>query len=428
MKRVLLFLFLFTAANYALQHSGIDVKSEKQKLTLAASAEEVGFSSERLKRIDDFFNLAISKKILPHVQAFIARHGKIVYSKSFGYKDVEKNIPLKNEDIFRQASQTKAITTTAMMILFEEGRIALTDPVSKYIPAFKNVKVQKKQGTDYSEANLEGCKTEITIHHLLTHTSGIPYWWDPNVFKIVASPGYTMENVSLEEVINEMAKMPLVHQPGAGLSYGYNLDVAGRIVEIVSGMKLDEFFRKRILDPLDMKDTYLYLPKEKENRLVALYEINKTNETYKLSSDDLFSNYSVKGAKSFLSGGAGSVGTIEDYAKLCQMFLNGGSYNNNQIISPKSVEMMTRNHVEGLPLWATGNQFGLGFEIMTEKGLQNILGTPGSYKWGGAFGTEYVIDPKEDLVMIFYTNIRPFEGKVDFLNKFRTLVYQALIK
>lgn len=428
MKKFLLILFLFTASTYPFQITGNQENKEKQKLTRAAAPEEVGFSSERLSRIDDFFNSAIKNKTLPHVQAIIARHGKIVYLKSFGFKDAEKNIPLKDDDIFRQASQTKAITTTAMMILFEEGKIALTDPVSKYIPSFKNVKVQKKQGTDYSDENLEDCKTEITIHHLLTHTSGIPYWWDPNVFKIVASPGYTMENVSLEEVINEMAKMPLVHQPGTALSYGYNLDVAGRIVEVASGMKLDEFFKKRILDPLDMKDTYFYLPEDKSGRLVTLYEINKTCETYKISSDDLFCNYSVKGAKSFLSGGAGTVGTIEDYAKLCQMFLNGGSYNGKQIISPKSVEMMARNHVEGLPLWATGNQFGLGFEIMTEKGLQKILGTPGSYKWGGAFGTEYVIDPKEDLVMIFYSNIRPFEGKVDFLNKFRTLVYQALIK
>lgn len=427
MKRVLLLFLLFGTTAIFASVSGDETNSSKQNLKPAATPEEVGFSSERLTRIDKYFSELIENNKLPHAQAFIARRGKVVYFKSFGLKDNEKKTPLQNSDIFRLASQTKAITTTALMILFEEAKVNLSDPVYKYIPAFKDVKVQIKSGTDYSTANLEDLKNPITIHHLLSHTSGIPYWWDPNVFKIIISPGYSFDNVTIEEVINEMAKMPLAHQPGATLTYGYNLDVVGRIIEIASGMKLDEFFKKRIFEPLEMNDTYFYLPQDKANRLVTLSAKEKENEPAVTSNDDLFCNYSVKGARSFLSGGAGLVGPLEDYAKFCQMLLNGGSYNNVQIISPKSVELMTRNHVGALPLGDTGNQFGFGFEIMTEKGLQNILGTPGSYKWGGAFSTEYVIDPKEDLVMIFYCNVRPLAGKVEILNKYRTLVYQALI-
>lgn len=427
MKRFLLIFLLIVTSAIFVAAQGDEAKSSKQNFKQAATPEEVGFSSERLTRIDNYFSELIESSKLPHAQAFIARHGKVVYFKSFGLKDNEKKTHLQNSDIFRLASQTKAITTTALMILFEEAKVNLSDPVYKYIPAFKDVKAQIKSGTDYLPANLEDLKKPITIHHLLTHTSGIPYWWDPNVFKIIISPGYTFDSVTLEDVINEMAKMPLVHQPGAALTYGYNLDVVGRIIEVASGMKLDEFIRKRIFEPLGMNDTYFYLPQEKAGRLVTLSAKEKENEAAVTSNEDLFCNYSVKGARTFLSGGAGLVGPLEDYAKFCQMLLNGGSYNNKQIISPKSVEMMTRNHVGSLPLGETGNQFGFGFEIMTEKGLQNILGTPGSYKWGGAFSTEYVIDPKEDLVMIFYCNVRPLAGKVEILNKYRTLVYQALI-
>ncbi|MDP3582324.1 MAG: serine hydrolase domain-containing protein, partial [Ignavibacteria bacterium] len=365
MKRFLLLFLLFGTTAIFAASRGDETKSARQNLKQTAAPEDVGFSSERLTRVDKYFSELIESNKLPHAQAFIARHGKVVYFKSFGLKDNEKKIPLQNSDIFRLASQSKAITTTALMILFEEAKVNLNDPVYKYIPAFKDVKVQIKSGTDYSTANLEDLRKPITIHHLLTHTSGIPYWWDPNVFKIIISPGYTFDNVTLEEVINEMAKMPLAHQPEAALTYGYNLDVVGRIIEVASGMKLDEFFKKRIFEPLGMNDTYFYLPQEKANRLANLSAKEKENEPAVTSNDDLFCNYSVKGARSFLSGGAGLVGPLEDYAKFCQMLLNGGSYNNKQIISPKSVETMTRNHVGALPLGDTGNQFGFGFEIMT---------------------------------------------------------------
>jgi CubicO group peptidase (beta-lactamase class C family) len=402
--------------------------STPQSFIKPGTPEKAGFSSERLKRIDEFFEFGIKNNIVPHSQCLIVRNGQIVYFKSFGWKDAENKILLKNDDIFRLASQTKAITTIGMMILFEKGLINLNDPVSKYIPAFKDIMVQKKQNNDFSESNLEKAEKPITIHHLLTHTSGIPYYYDPKYFSSVTSPGMTMNDVTLEQFINEITQMPLVHQPGEALTYGYNLDIIGFLIEKISGTKLDEFLRKNIFDPLGIKDIHFYLPENKAGRLVNLYEKERADGPISKSKNDLFTNYPVKGAKKFLSGGAGLNGTIEDYAKICQMLLNGGSFNGVQILSPKSIEMMCVNQVGALPLWDTGNHFGLGFEIMTEKGLTNLLGTAGSYKWGGMFGTEYVIDPKENLFMIFYSNVYPFADKTEILNKFRVLVYQAMIK
>lgn len=399
-----------------------------QSFSKPTRAEEVGFSTERLKRIDDFFEKSINEKSIPHAQCLIVRNGKIVYFKSFGWKDVEKKILLRNDDIFRLASQTKAVTTIALMMLYEKGLISLDDPVYKYIPGFKDVMVQKAANNDYSLSNLEKLTKPFTIHHLLTHTSGIPYYFDPKYFPIVTSPGMTMNDVTLEMFINEIVKMPLAHQPGEALSYGYNLDVVGYIIEKVSGMNLNDFFRKYIFEPLGINDLHFYLPELKSERLVNLYVKENSNGPIEKSDNELFSNYPIKGSKRFLSGGAGLVGTIEDYAKICQLLLNGGSFNGIQILSPKSIQLMTTNHVGDLPLWDTGNQFGLGFEIMTESGLANLIGSIGSYKWGGMFGTEYVIDPKENLFMIFYSNVYPFADKTDFLNKFRVLVYQALIE
>lgn len=414
---VLLMVFIFM----------IQAQNKNSTFKYYAKPEDAGFSSERLKRIDNFMNDAISKKILPHSQAIIVRHGRIVYFKSFGKKSFSKNEDLKNSDIFRLASQTKAVTTVAFMILFEEGKVNLNDPVWHFIPGFKDVKVMKDPNGGYGENNLEKCQTEITIRHLLNHTSGIPYWYDSKVFTSLTSPGITFNDVSLETVVTEMAKMPLLHQPEKALTYGYNLDVLGYIIEKVSGMSLNDFFAKKIFQPLGMKDTYFYLPQEKENRLVTLFDRETVNSPVTESKDDLFCNFPVKGAKKFYSGGAGLVGTIEDYAKFCQMLLNNGSFNKVQIISPKTIELLTRNQVDDLPLWDTGNRFGYGFEIMTDKGLQNLLGSSGSYKWGGAYGTEYVIDPKEDMFIIFYSNVRPFADKTEILNKYRVLAYQALI-
>jgi Beta-lactamase class C and other penicillin binding proteins len=400
--------------------------SSDNLLTAAKEPEEAGFSGERLNRIDAYLKKNIENGILPHAQAFIARHGKIIYNKSFGWKDVDKKIALQDSDIFRLASQTKAITSTALMMLYEEGKFLLDDPVSKYIPEFKNPKVKNNLSDNAYSINPPNLRSEITIRNLLSHTSGIPYY-ESSVFDNMTI-GLTMEDKTLAEEIHKLAKLPLDHKPGTGFTYGYSVDVIGYLVELFSGMSLNDFFKKRIFEPLGMNDTYFYLPDDKADRLVTLYEKENSQSKLKVSSDNLFQNYPVKGAKKFYSGGAGLSGTLKDYAKFCQMLLNKGTYNGKEYLSAKTVELMTVNHIGDLKLWDSGNKFGLGFEIITDEGLKNVLGSAGSYKWGGAFGTEYIIDPKEDMVLIFYCNVMPFEEKTEILNKYRILVYQDLNK
>jgi CubicO group peptidase (beta-lactamase class C family) len=389
-------------------------------------SDSLGFSAQRLAKIDKFFLDCIEQGILPNAQAYISRHGKTVYSKSFGYSNIKNKTPLDSDAVYRLASQTKAITTTAMMMLFEDGKFLLDDPVYKYIPQYKTPAYTRKYSENKSSINPPALDGEITIRNLLTHTSGIPYYEQSKFNKVMT--GLTFNNETISTIVPELAKLPLDHKPGTYFTYGYGLDVIGYLIEKFSGMPLDEFFRKRIFEPIGMPDTYFYLPQDKAARLVPLYEKDSVLSSLKLSQDDLLQNYSVKGARTYFSGGAGLVGTLKDYAKFCQMLLNKGCYNGTQFLSPRTVEMMTTNQIGDLRLWDTGNKFGLGFEIMTEESLKNILGSVGSYKWGGMFGTEYIIDPKEDMVLIFYSNVYPFEEKAELMNKFRNLVYQALIK
>lgn len=401
-------------------------KIASKELEPSKSAEEAGFSGERLTRIDNFINKCIEDGTLPHAQVFVARHGKVVLNKCFGWKNIEQKIKSGNSDIYRWASQTKGITSVALMMLFEEGLFRLDDPVSKYISEFKNPKISKNTPENAYSINPPGFNSEITIRNLLSHTSGIPYY-DSKTFDNMTI-GLTLEEKTIAGEIPIMAKLPLDHKPGTGFTYGYSVDVAGRLIEIFSGMNLNEFFNKRIFEPLGMQDTYFYLPENKAARLITLYQKEYANSPIKISGDELFKNYPVKGAKKFYSGGAGLVGPLEDYAKFCQMLLNKGSYNGKQLLSAKTVELMSVNQIGDLKVWDSGNKFGLGFEIMTEEGLKNILGSVGSYKWGGAFGTEYIVDPKEDMILIFYCNVMPFEQKTEILDKYRNLVYQALIK
>jgi CubicO group peptidase (beta-lactamase class C family) len=413
---------LFISVNYP-QNKAVN-NTFTHELSQCSSPEEAGFSSERLKRIDRFFESQIKNGMLPHAQVFIARHGKIVLHKSYGWKNIAKKEALQNSDIFRLASQTKAVTTVALMTLYEEGAFRLDDPVSDYIPEFKNPKVAKEQPADAYSINPPKLKSEITIRNLLSHTSGIPYY-DYKIFDNMAT-GLTMEDKTLAMEIPKLAALPLEHRPGTGFTYGYSLDVCGYLIEKLSGMSLNEYFTKKIFEPLGMKDTYFYLPEDKADRLITLYKKDNASSAIEPSTETIYCDYPVKGAKKFYSGGAGLVGPIEDYAKLCQMLLNKGIYNGKRILSPKTVELMTVNQIGELKVWDSGNKFGLGFEIMTDEGLKNILGSVGSYKWGGMFGTEYIIDPKEDMTLIFYCNLVTSGLITETLNKYRNLVYQAL--
>ncbi len=396
--------------------------------------EVAGVSSERLARIDSNISQWVSQGKTNGAVALIVRNGKVVYHKAFGFDDLQKTKPLRKDDIFRIASQTKAITSVAVMMLYEEGKFLLDDPLSRYLPEFaKPVVLDSFIARDTSYTTVPA-KSEITIRQLLTHTAGIGYAQigSREANAIYAKAGITAgigveEGRLLATDMKKLGKLPLLHQPGTKWTYGLNTDVLGYLVEVVSGMPLDEFFRKRIFEPLGMKDTYFYLPASKYNRLVSLYrEVNGRLEKSEsvIDQNGPFHIDYPKTKGSYFSGGAGLSSTAVDYAVFLQMLLNGGEYNGKRLLARNTVRMMITDQ-EG-ELEKLGNKkFGLGFDITTEKGAA-LLPTPaGVFEWGGAFATTYWADPKEKLIGIIY---RQLWGTThwDAANKFKVLVYQAL--
>lgn len=398
-----------------------------QQFSAAKSPEEVGFSAERLKRLDNLLQGFVDQGIAPNALSFVARKGKIVHYKAFGYRHLASKTPLKPDDIFRIASQSKAVTTTALMMLWEEGKFMLSDPLSKYIPAFKQPKVLVNHDTQTLMYTTRPAKSEITIGQLLTHTAGIPYEHPLEKRPEMAVPYFnSVENESLASVVERIAARPLLHDPGERFTYGLNTDVAGRLVEILSGMSLDEYFSRYIFEPLGMKDTYFYLPAEKAGRLVELYSKGSAAVSLSVHENNTYRNYATSGARTYFSGGAGLVSTAEDYAKLCQMLLNQGMFNGRRLLGRKTVEMMTRNQIGDLDVWDRGDKFGLGFQIFTPKSNYGGAGSIGAYMWGGMYCSEFTIDPHEDLILLVFTNVHPYAHYGDFVKKFRDLVYQAL--
>jgi CubicO group peptidase (beta-lactamase class C family) len=395
-----------------------------QKFSVAQTPEMVGFSSTRLARIDSLLNKFTKDNTMPNAVTFIARNGQIVHYKAYGYSNIEKKQALKTTDIFRMASQTKAITSVALMMMYEEGKFLLDDPISNYIPEFKNLQVIVNINDKDSSYTSRPAKREITIRDLLSQSSGIPY--GNKIYSKEKIPAVnSLENEKIGSVVKRLAKLPISHDPGEAFTYGLNTDVLGYLVEILSGMPLDKYFQTKIFMPLGMNDTYFYLPDSKRNRLVNLYAKDSLTGSLYLSKNIANQTYPYSGAKVYFSGGAGLVGPIEDYAKFCQMLLNGGSFNGKQILGRKTIDLMTTNQIGEKEVWDTGDKFGLGFEITTEKGSAKIGGSIGTYGWGGMYSTDYKIDPKEDLIFLIYTNAYPFPNP-DINKRFRALVYQAL--
>jgi CubicO group peptidase (beta-lactamase class C family) len=390
-----------------------------------------GLSATRLARIDTLLTESIDKGYFAGAVAFIARNDKAVYEKAFGFSDLISKTPMTTDAIFRIASQTKAITSTAIMILFEQGKLLLDDPVSLYIPEFANTQVVATYNPSDTSYTAVPAIREPTIRDLLTHTSGIDYAviGSEQMRAIYAKAGIPVgfENrpLVLGDYMKKLATLPLVHQPGESFTYGLNSDVLGYIVEIVSGQPFDKFLRDNLFVPLDMKDTYFYLPAEKHSRLVAVSTENEEHLVVPMAepvSAGVNVNYPlVEGT--YFSGGAGLSSTIRDYASFLQMLLNGGVYNGKRILSRRTVDLMTSNQIGDLMV---GNdKFGLGFEITTEKG-QSILGVSvGSFAWGGFFGTTYWADPKEKMVCLLFLQQFPLSHG-DAESKFKALVYASL--
>jgi CubicO group peptidase (beta-lactamase class C family) len=396
-----------------------------------ASPQEAGMSAERISRIDRMCSEAVGEGNLPGIVALVVRDGKIVLWKAYGMADNEKGRELKRDDIFRIASQTKAVTATAVMMLWEEGKFQLDDPVSKYIPEFKNTQVLNT--FRYSDTTWTGVpvKSPITIRHLLTHTSGIGYGMidgDERMRMIYHKAGiidaFTAENVTIEENIKKLAALPLHHQPGEAYTYGEGLDVLGYLIEIVSGMPFDEFLKTRIFDPLGMNDTRFYFPENYAGRFVAVQH-NKDGKWQKYPESLFDTDYPVKGAKRFFSGGAGLSSTARDYAVFLQMYLNGGEYNGVRLLSRTPVRSIMGNHAGDL--WGGNDRhYGLAFGVLTEGGEnRGGQGSTGTFDWGGYFNTQYFADPQENVIGIL---MKQTQGQVNDQTgwKFRQLVFQAI--
>ncbi len=396
-----------------------------------AAPDSVKVSEKRLVRIDKMLQQSIDSGWISGAVGFIVRDGKIIYNKSFGVKDLETKMPMLSDDIFRIASQTKAITSIGLMMLYEEGKFLLDDPISKYIPEFHNPTVLDKYNEKDSTYSTIPAKREITIRDLLTHTSGIDYAQigSDNMRAIYAKAGipagFVSEKILLADKIRILGKMPLVHQPGERFTYGLNVDVLGYLIEILSGESLDQYFRNHIFVPLGMNDTYFYLPSSKAKRLVKVVTENQnhhlTNVPENVTGFGSFNYPLVNGT--YYSGGAGLSSTVKDYAIFLQMLLNKGEYNGKRLLSRRTVELITSNQIGELNLGR--DKFGLGFEITTEYGQARLGITKGSFSWGGFFGTIYWADPKERLVCLMFIQQFPLSHS-EIQDKFRTLVYQAL--
>lgn len=416
---------------YCLLISLVVFSQKKSTALQSASPESAGVSSERLKRIDQNIENWMKDGRLNGTVALITRNGKIVYNKAFGFDDLEKKVPMKTDMIFRIASQTKAVTSVAVMILYEEGKFLLDDPLSRYIPEYAKPQVLDVFNERDSSFTTKPARREVTIRDLLTHTSGIGYAQigskEANAIyanhKIISGIGAD-SGLVLATTMKKLGSLPLMHQPGEKWTYGLNTDVLGYLVEVVSGMSLADFFQQRIFEPLGMKDTYFYLPIEKHNRLVHLYQEKDRKLTAAAASSNgkLTQDYPITRG-TYYSGGAGLSSTTLDYAIFLQMLLNGGEYNGKRILARNTVRMMTTNQIGDLNVG--NNKFGLGFGITTEKGA-SILPTPeGVFEWGGAFSTTYWADPKENLIGIIYRQLwGTTQGEIP--NKFKVLVYQAL--
>lgn len=392
--------------------------------------ESVGLSSERLTRLSNKMQHYVDQKQLAGSVVLVARKGQIAYFETFGERDIESGAPMDEQTIFRIASQTKAIVSTGILMLQEEGHLLTYEPVGKYIPAFNETTVAvAKDGGGY---DIVKANRPITIRDLLTHTAGIGYGYGPakDIWAKAEIQGwyFAHQDEPILATVERMAKLPFDAQPGERFVYGYNTDILGALIEVISGMPLDEFLQKKILDPLGMKDTHFYLPKEKSDRLATVYSSTE-NGIKKADSVNPMQNQGayVEGPRKSFSGGAGLLSTAEDYAKFLQMMLNQGTYNGQRIISRKTVELMTTNHLpKGVTFWDQGSGFGLGFSVLEDLGMRGALGTEGEFSWGGAYHSSYWVDPAEELVVVYFTQLIPARG-IDDQFKLRALIYQAIV-
>jgi CubicO group peptidase (beta-lactamase class C family) len=388
--------------------------------------EKVGLSTERLERLTREMQEYVNQRQVAGLVALVARDGRVAYLQAFGRANAAKGLPMRTDSIFRIASQSKAVTSAAVMMLFEEGRFLLDDPVSRYIPEFAAARVAvpapEKSGKSYLTVPV---KRPITVRDLLTHTAGISYG-DGLAREEYAAAGIqgwflADKTVPIGEIIKKLAALPFDAQPGERYVYGYNTDILGYLVERISGLSLAEFVEQKITGPLGMTDTHFFLPEAKQDRLTVVYSLDEKGVLK--AADDPRDVFYVKGPRLCYSGGAGLLSTAEDYARFLIMLLQGGALGRTRLLSPKTVELMTADHTGHL--YGAGG-FGLGFWVTDRLGRNGQLGSVGAFGWGGAYHTTYWVDPAERLVAVLMTQLLPATGS-DLHGDFRTLVYQSII-
>ncbi|MBU77963.1 MAG: serine hydrolase [Candidatus Marinimicrobia bacterium] len=396
--------------------------------------EAVGMSSDRLDRLTQQMESYVLENQLSGGVTLVLRHGKIAYFDAFGYRDTESKDNMEIDDIFRIASQTKAMISVGIMILQEKGQLLISDPVGKYIPKYNSTTVAVKTEDGYK---VVPANRQITIRDLLTHTAGVGWGFGPggDQWKKADIIGwyFAHRKTSIQSTVNQISSLPMDAQPGERFVYGLSTDILGALIEVVSGQPLDKFLQKEIFNPLEMTDTHFYLPVNKHHRLSTVYSSTENgialspNPGKRIGAGMIGQGHYINGPRKSFSGGAGLLSTAEDYATFLQMMLNGGTFNKQRILSRKSVELMTVDHLGSIESpWTNGVGFGLGFSIVKDLGKRGTLGSEGEFGWGGAYHSTYWVDPKEDLVVVYFTQLIP-ANNIDDQQKLRSLIYQAII-
>jgi CubicO group peptidase (beta-lactamase class C family) len=395
-----------------------------------AKPEEVGLSSERLERLTQTLNGYVETGRLAGGVAMVLRDGKVAYTHAFGQRDRQAASPMRPDTIFRIASQTKALVSTAVLMLQEQGRLVLSDPVSKYVPEFRETTVAvPRDGGGY---DIVKPKRGITIRDLLTHTSGIDYGYGTAAdrWKAAGIQGWYFadRDEPIAATVSRMAALPFQAQPGERWIYGYSLDILGVVVERASGETLEAFLQSHILTPLRMVDTHFFLPPSKRERLAVVYTRKDTSPLEPAPAPGGMTGQGayVDGPRKSFSGGAGLLSTAVDYARFLQMLLNGGELDGVRILGRKSVELMTVDHLDDIE-YRPGEGFGLGFSVLEDLGARGTPGSTGEFGWGGAYHSTYWVDPRERLAVLYFTQLIP-AGDIDDYAKLRALVYQAIVQ